>query len=161
MDKCWNKLLNLLLNINIFFVNLSHRLFKDKLKNIIPIAIILTISLDTQDVEIILTGTQNYPLADDLLIITVPGHTEGHTVLLYDNNFLFTGDHLAWSDNYHQLIAFRGACWYSWTELTKSMAKLTNYSFEWVLPGHGRRYHADTQKMQQELAKCLQWMQKK
>jgi glyoxylase-like metal-dependent hydrolase (beta-lactamase superfamily II)/ferredoxin len=104
------------------------------------------ISLDTQDVEVILTGTDNYQLA---------------TVLLYDNNFLFTGDHLAWSDNYHQLIAFRGACWYSWTELTKSMAKLTNYSFEWVLPGHGRRYHANTQKMQQELAKCLQWMQKK
>ena len=117
------------------------------------------ISRDTKDVEIVLTGTDNYQLADDLLIITVPGHTEGHTVLLYDNKFLFTGDHLAWSDNYHQLIAFRRACWYSWTELTKSMAKLTKYNFEWVLPGHGRRYHADAQKMQQELAKCLDWMQ--
>ena len=117
------------------------------------------ISQDTKDVEIVLSGTDNYQLAADLLIVIVPGHTKGHTVLLYDNKFLFTGDHLAWSDNYHQLIAFRGACWYSWTELTESMTKLTKYNFEWVLPGHGRRYHADAQKMQQELAKCLEWMQ--
>jgi glyoxylase-like metal-dependent hydrolase (beta-lactamase superfamily II)/ferredoxin len=117
------------------------------------------ISLDTKDVEIVLTGTDNYQLAKDLLIVIVPGHTEGHTVLLYNNKFLFSGDHLAWSDNYHQLIAFRRACWYSWKELTKSMKKLTNYNFEWVLPGHGRRYHADASKMQQELAKCLKWMQ--
>ena len=48
------------------------------------------ISQDTKDVEIILTGTDNYQLADDLLIIIVPGHTEGHTVLLYNNKFLFT-----------------------------------------------------------------------
>lgn len=117
------------------------------------------ISSKTRNVEIQLTGTDDYSLADDLLIISVPGHTKGHTILLYDNKFLFTGDHLAWSDNYHQLIAFRSVCWYSWSELVKSMAKLTNYSFEWVLPGHGRRYHADARKMQQELAKCLDWMQ--
>ena len=118
------------------------------------------ISQATKDVEIVLTGRDNYQLADDLLIIVVPGHTEGHTVLLYNNKFLFSGDHLAWSDNYHQLIAFRRACWYSWQELTKSMKKLTNYNFEWIFPGHGRRYHADASKMQQELVKCLQWMQK-
>lgn len=117
------------------------------------------ISQKTKDVEIKLTGEDNYQLADDLLIVTVPGHTKGHTVLLYDNKFLFTGDHLAWSDKYQQLIAFRSVCWYSWSELTKSMAKLTDYSFEWVLPGHGRRYHADAEQMGHELAKCLNWMQ--
>ncbi|MGB6299066.1 MAG: MBL fold metallo-hydrolase, partial [Rivularia sp. (in: cyanobacteria)] len=57
-----------------------------------------------------------------------------------------------------QLIAFRNFCWYSWDELQKSMPKLTNYSFEWVLPGHGRRYHGDVKKMQQELTKCIDWM---
>jgi hypothetical protein len=38
------------------------------------------------------------------------------------------------------------------------MQKLAKYSFEWVLPGHGRRYHSDRAIMQQEMAKCLEWM---
>jgi len=115
----------------------------------------------TRGVEIQLTGSEVMQLEPDLLIIPVPGHTKGHTVLLYKNQFLFTGDHLAWSDQYHQLIAFRNACWYSWSELTKSMGKLTNYSFEWVLPGHGRRYHADSETMQQQLQQCIEWMEKR
>ena len=116
------------------------------------------INSDTRDVEIQLSGEQPFELSPELLIITVPGHTKGHTVLLYKNKFLFTGDHLAWSIRLNQLIAFRNFCWYSWDELQKSMPKLTNYSFEWVLPGHGRRYHADAKTMQQELMKCLAWM---
>ncbi len=113
----------------------------------------------TRGVEIQLSGSEVMQLEPDLLIIPVPGHTKGHTVLLYKNQFLFTGDHLAWSDQYHQLIAFRNACWYSWSELTKSMGKLTNYSFEWVLPGHGRRYHTDSETMQQQLQHCIEWME--
>ena len=116
------------------------------------------VSADTRDVEIQLTGSEPVQIEPEMLIIPVPGHTKGHTVLLY-KNFLFTGDHLAWSDNYHQLIAFRGVCWYSWTELIKSMRKLKDYRFEWVLPGHGRRYHADEETMQQQLAKCISWME--
>ncbi|NEP27595.1 MBL fold metallo-hydrolase [Moorena sp. SIO3I6] len=116
------------------------------------------ITTDTRDVEIQLTGSEPYPLDKDLLIIPVPGHTKGHTVLLYNNKFLFTGDHLAWSDQLQQLIAFRRHCWYSWEELIKSMETLTNYSFEWVLPGHGRRYHTDLQTMEDQLKQCLVWM---
>jgi len=115
----------------------------------------------TRDVEIQLTGSEPVQLEPDLLIIPVPGHTKGHTVLLYNNKFLFTGDHLAWSDQLNQLIAFRSACWYSWSELIKSMRKLANYSFEWVLPGHGRRYHADAKTMHQQMQKCLTWMESK
>lgn len=117
------------------------------------------VSRGTRDVEIQLTGLQPYQLTSDLLIIPVPGHTKGHTVLLYNNKFLFTGDHLAWSDSLQHLIAFRNACWYSWTELTQSMHQLANYSFEWVLPGHGRRYHADAQIMQQQMQQCIAWME--
>ncbi|MBD2001181.1 MBL fold metallo-hydrolase [Oculatella sp. FACHB-28] len=116
------------------------------------------ISRGTQSVEIQLSGTEPTPLTDDLLIIPVPGHTKGHTVLLYDNKFLFTGDHLAWSNELNHLYAFRRACWYSWTELVQSMEKLANYSFEWVLPGHGRRYHSDRKTMHQKMQQCLQWM---
>lgn len=118
------------------------------------------ITSGTRDVEIQLSGSEPYQLATDLLIIPVPGHTKGHTVLLYDNKFLFTGDHLAWSEQYKQLIAFRRACWYSWSELEKSMHKLANYSFEWVLPGHGRRYYADAETMRQQMKQCLEWMEK-
>lgn len=81
--------------------------------------------------EIPLTGSQPVELDSDLLIIPVPGHTKGYTVLLYNNQFLFSGDHFAWSDQLNQLIAFRRLCWYSWTELVTSMQKLANYSFEW------------------------------
>lgn len=117
------------------------------------------IATGTRDVEIQLTGTEAFELEPDLLIIPVPGHTKGHTVLLSKNQFLFTGDHLAWSDSSHQLVAFRDYCWYSWSEQIKSMQKLANYSFEWVLPGHGRRFHADVDTMRQQMLKCIAWME--
>lgn len=116
------------------------------------------VSAQTQGVEIQIMGTEPIELAPDLLIIPVPGHTKGHTVLLYDQRALFTGDHLAWSPHLKQLYAFRRHCWYSWPELVQSMWKLTDYSFEWVLPGHGRRFHADAKTMQRELQRCLTWM---
>lgn len=118
------------------------------------------ISSGTKSVEIQLEGVENYQLDTDLLIIPVAGHTKGHTVLLYQEKFLFSGDHLAWSDRLQQLHAFRNACWYSWTELGKSMARLATYNFEWVLPGHGRRFHSDRATMQQQMRKCLEYIDK-
>ncbi|MBD2292563.1 MBL fold metallo-hydrolase [Anabaena sphaerica FACHB-251] len=117
------------------------------------------IAPDTRNIEIQLTSSEPFQLTPDLLIIPVPGHTKGHTVLLYKNKFLFTGDHLAWSEDFQQLVAFRDFCWYSWSEQIKSMRKLANYSFEWVLPGHGRRFHADTEIMQQQMHRCIDFME--
>jgi glyoxylase-like metal-dependent hydrolase (beta-lactamase superfamily II)/ferredoxin len=94
-------------------------------------------------VERIIEGDEAARLDDELTIIPVPGHTRGHMVLLYRDKYLFTGDHLAWSPARETLTAFRSACWYSWTEQIHSMEKLLDYSFEWVLPGHGR-IHSDT-----------------
>ncbi|MBD1854888.1 MULTISPECIES: MBL fold metallo-hydrolase [Leptolyngbya] len=112
----------------------------------------------TESVEIQLTGTNPFQLDSELLIIPVPGHTKGHTVLLYKNQFLFSGDHLAWSAKLNHLVGFRDVCWYSWDELKRSMQKLSDYDFEWVLPGHGRRYHADVETMHQAMQTCLNWM---
>lgn len=117
------------------------------------------INAGTRNIEMPITGIEPLQLAPDLLIITVPGHTKGHTVLLYQNKFLFSGDHLAWSARLNQLIAFRSANWYSWPATTESMRKLANYDFEWVLPGHGRRYHSDRDTMRQEMQKCIAWME--
>jgi glyoxylase-like metal-dependent hydrolase (beta-lactamase superfamily II) len=116
------------------------------------------INFETEEVEIKLDIHEPLQFAEDLLIIPVPGHTKGHTVLLYKNKFLFTGDHLAWSSRRQKLVAFKDFCWYSWDKVIESMEKLTQYQFNWVLPGHGRRFHSDYQTMKQELSDCLQWM---
>jgi ferredoxin len=100
------------------------------------------ITPDTRVIEHQLQGMEKIEFAPELLIIPVPGHTKGHTVLLYKNKFLFSGDHLAFRRQLGHLGAFRDVCWYSWAEQVRSMRKLANYDFEWVLPGHGRRYHA-------------------
>lgn len=118
------------------------------------------IGSSTREVELKLSGADPVALAPDLLVIPVPGHTKGHTVLLYQNRFLFSGDHLAWSPELNHLYAFRRACWYSWPELIRSMEQLATYSFEWVLPGHGRRFQADRETMAAQMTLCLEWMRR-
>jgi glyoxylase-like metal-dependent hydrolase (beta-lactamase superfamily II)/ferredoxin len=109
--------------------------------------------------EQVIEGQARVQLDDDLVVIPVPGHTRGHAVLLYRDKFLFTGDHLAWSPARETLTAFRSACWYSWPEQTRSMRRLLDYDFEWVLPGHGR-IHQDTPRgMREHLRRCLEWME--
>ena len=109
-------------------------------------------------IEQVIAGGDPVRIDDDLIAIPVPGHTRGHLVMLYKNRFLFSGDHLAWSPNRNSLIAFRSACWYSWTEQTRSMERLLDYDFEWVLPGHGRIHHDSREQMRKQLARCVDWM---
>ncbi len=108
--------------------------------------------------ERFLGGRAPIPLGKDVTAIPTPGHTRGHTVLHYKDRFLFTGDHLAWSPRHEQLVAFPEVNWYSWTETIKSMSELTQYRFEWVLPGHGRRAHFARDVMSTKLAECVEWM---
>jgi glyoxylase-like metal-dependent hydrolase (beta-lactamase superfamily II)/ferredoxin len=102
-----------------------------------------------------LTGLDQVALDDELIAIPTPGHTRGHTVLLYRNRYLFSGDHLWWSLNYQSLYASPNVCWYSWAEQTRSIERLLDYEFEWVLPGHGRRFHASLPVMREQLEACL------
>jgi glyoxylase-like metal-dependent hydrolase (beta-lactamase superfamily II)/ferredoxin len=119
------------------------------------------VTSNTEGVEIILAGQADVDLIPDVKIIIVPGHTRGHTVLLYRDRFLFTGDHLAYSPELGHLYAFRDATWYSWPEQKKSLAKLMNYEFTWVLPGHGRRYQGSASEVQDSLALCVAWAETK
>jgi glyoxylase-like metal-dependent hydrolase (beta-lactamase superfamily II)/ferredoxin len=113
----------------------------------------------TQGIERKLSGDDPVTLAEDLVAIPTPGHTRGHAVLLYREKFLFTGDHLAWSERRGGLVGFRDACWFSWTEQIRSMERLLDFRFEWVLPGHGWRYHAPSpEAMRTEVEKCVKWM---
>jgi glyoxylase-like metal-dependent hydrolase (beta-lactamase superfamily II)/ferredoxin len=103
-------------------------------------------------------GNEPIDLGDDIVMIPTPGHTRGHAVFLYGGKYLFTGDHLAWSERRGHLYAFRNACWYSWTEQIRSMERLLDYSFEWVLPGHGRPIHLPRAEMHASLERCVEWM---
>jgi len=112
----------------------------------------------TADIEIKLEGEAPVRLAPDLLAIPVPGHTRGSTCLLVGEKFLFTGDHAAWSPDRGHIYAFRDACWYDWRELRRSMARLAEFRFEWMLPGHGRRCHFPAAQMKVEMQRCVDWM---
>ena len=108
--------------------------------------------------EWVIEGESEVQIDRDLIAIPTPGHTRGHVVLLYKQQFLFTGDHLAWSPDRETLTAFRSVCWYSWDEQIRSMEKLLDYSFEWVLPGHGRIQHDTSANMRAHLERCIGWM---
>ena len=109
----------------------------------------------TQNIERPLTGSRPVELSEDLLAIPTPGHTRGHAVLLYRDLFLFSGDHLWWSDTFGSLYASPNVCWYSWREQLASMERLLDHRFEWVLPGHGRRAHAPVARMREHLEACI------
>lgn len=94
------------------------------------------VNSDTQDVEKQLEGTEVIQLDPDLKIIPVPGHSKGHIAILYQDKYLFTGDHIFVEAN-HTLSASKNVCWYSWPQQIESTKKLLTFSFEWVLPGHG------------------------
>jgi glyoxylase-like metal-dependent hydrolase (beta-lactamase superfamily II) len=119
------------------------------------------VSGNLRQVERIISGNGPVRLDGGLTLIPVPGHTRGHMCVLYQDCFLFTGDHLAWDEDEEGLTAFHDYCWYSWPEQIRSMEKLLPYRFEWVLPGHGRRYHAAScEAMRKELRSCIEWMRK-
>ena len=110
-------------------------------------------------VERVLEGRDPVELAEDLIAIPVPGHTRGSTALLDRETFLFTGDHLWWSDEVGGLHASRAVCWWNWAEQTRSMERLLDFRFEWVLPGHGRRWHAPSAAaMRAELERLMRRM---
>jgi len=99
------------------------------------------------EAEILLGGDTD--LAPGLRILHVPGHTRGSCVLLAEDKYLFTGDHLwAWEG---RLEMGRNVSWYSWSEQKKSLGKLLDRSFEWVLPGHGRSLHRPAAAMREKM----------
>jgi glyoxylase-like metal-dependent hydrolase (beta-lactamase superfamily II) len=117
------------------------------------------LSADTRAVERVLEGSDVVALAPDLLAIPVPGHTPGSVAYLYDGRVLFSGDHLFATEEGDHLDASREVCWYSWKAQTRSMRALLEFDFEWVLPGHGRRFHATKGRMRDELAGLVRRME--
>jgi glyoxylase-like metal-dependent hydrolase (beta-lactamase superfamily II)/ferredoxin len=101
--------------------------------------------------EIVLDGGGPWELAPGVLAVPTPGHTKGHCVLLVQDRFLFTGDHLWWDRDRWRLAASEDYCWYSWPEQAGSMERLADYRFEWVLPGHGQRVRLPAGEMREQI----------
>ncbi|HEY4222530.1 MAG TPA: MBL fold metallo-hydrolase, partial [Myxococcota bacterium] len=76
----------------------------------------------------------------DVTVLPVPGHTRGSVMFLAGDR-LFTGDSLAWDRERERMMAFHDACWFSWSEQKKSLARIA-HGFSWILPGHGQRHRA-------------------
>jgi glyoxylase-like metal-dependent hydrolase (beta-lactamase superfamily II) len=115
----------------------------------------------TASVEIKMRGIEPLRLADDLLVVPVPGHTRGSVALLH-GAYLFSGDHVWYEPGLGRLQASRSVCWYSWAEQTRSMERLAEHAFEWVLPGHGRRWRAPSAAaMRAEIRALAERMAKK
>jgi glyoxylase-like metal-dependent hydrolase (beta-lactamase superfamily II)/ferredoxin len=108
---------------------------------------------DTIGAEVVLEDEPR-EIAKGLLAIPVPGHTRGSCVLLVDDTWLFTGDHL-WAGDDKELQMGRSVCWYSWPEQKKSLRRLLDYQFEHVLPGHGRSVKLPAAEMRRKVAALI------
>ena len=104
--------------------------------------------------EWILEGTDAREIAPRFKVIPVPGHTPGSQVLLYNERFLFTGDHLWWDPDRAQLASPRQLVW-NHDELVRSIEKLLLHRFEWVLAGHGGRVRMSQNDLHAKLRELL------
>ena len=100
----------------------------------------------------ILRGEAPTPIARDLLVIPVPGHTKGSVAYLWNETRLFTGDSLSWDFVRQDLRASKHVCWYSWPEQIRSLTRLLDYRFEWIFAGHGGSIGLSADEMRQRLA---------
>jgi glyoxylase-like metal-dependent hydrolase (beta-lactamase superfamily II) len=83
---------------------------------------------------------------------------EGHAVLLYQEKYLFAGDHLDGDPEHETLDADPVYCWWDWEAQIRSVERLKAYRFEWVLPGHGRRLKLAPERMNDELENLVERM---
>lgn len=109
--------------------------------------------------EWILEGNEVVELAPGFRAIPVPGHTPGSIALLYDERFIFSGDHLWWDPESGTLESPQRLVW-SEPHLLHSVEKLLDHRFEWVLAGHGDRVRLPATEMQAQIRRLLERRQK-
>ncbi len=101
-------------------------------------------------------------LGPGLCALHVPGHTAGSMVLLVDDLYLFSGDHLWGMGPGGSLAGGLGAgrrvCWYDWDEQIASVERLLDHQFGAVYPGHGRPWTGGTAGREGALRRLIAWM---
>ena len=110
------------------------------------------------DAEWIVDGHERIVVSDKIQIIPVPGHTPGSMALLYDDRYLFTGDHVWW-DRERQRLDVPQIYVSNQQELKRSTEKLMDVSFEWILPGHGDRIQMSRERMRDETQRLVRRIQ--
>ncbi len=104
--------------------------------------------------ECIIEGQNPVRVNKDCKIVPCPGHTDGSMVLLVRDRYLFSGDHIWWEPETEKL-GIPSRLVQDEQALLQSTERLTEYTFEWVLPGHGQRVHLPTSQMQKKLKELL------
>jgi glyoxylase-like metal-dependent hydrolase (beta-lactamase superfamily II) len=107
------------------------------------------------DAEWMVSGDETVPLTPEFRLIPVPGHTPGSSALLYKDRFLFTGDHLWWEPAGRQLGSPQQLVW-NHDQLIRSIARLLDHRFDWVLAGHGDRVHLPPDELRTKVRELLE-----
>ncbi|MBY0449689.1 MAG: ferredoxin [Cyanobacteria bacterium] len=107
------------------------------------------------DAEMILDITEPQQYSPAFKLIPVPGHSPGSWCLLYQNRYLFSGDHVWWEPNGKKLTNPNYIYW-DRAKMLASNHALLSYQFEWILPGHGAPVHLDRETMQQAVQMLCQ-----
>jgi glyoxylase-like metal-dependent hydrolase (beta-lactamase superfamily II)/ferredoxin len=103
----------------------------------------------------IIAGDSPRTILPDVKIIPLPGHTAGSVAYLVADRFLFTGDSLYWDFDTSALSAFKDYCWYSWEHQKRSLERLLQFRFEYVLAGHGGSISMPADEMRNALQSML------
>jgi glyoxylase-like metal-dependent hydrolase (beta-lactamase superfamily II) len=95
----------------------------------------------------LIEGLEPVELRPGVVAFPVPGHTRGSVLYHVDGHLLFSGDSLAWDPARQRLLAFRDACWYSWAEQRRSLARFTDsgLGFDRLFCGHGWSHDASAE----------------
>lgn len=111
-----------------------------------------------KDAEIVLDSETDTEI-DQANIIFTPGHTKGHLVMLWQDRYLFSGDHIAWLQRVNRLGSFNDYCWHSWEEQIRSVEKLVvRKNVEWVFPGHGKWKQITRGEFPKMITSAADWM---
>lgn len=103
----------------------------------------------------ILTGYDVVEPVPGLTVIPIPGHTIGSVAFLIDEK-LFVGDSLNWLIDQKKLWTNPLRCWDDWDMQRRSLRRLRDFRFDYLLAGHGGSIGMPPDRMQAELATCLQ-----
>ena len=106
--------------------------------------------IDMTGVETQFDGDGPWEVVSGLTAIHTPGHSRGSVSYLADaalcgggEGVLFTGDHFCFSGRLGRLDGMARFGW-DLEAQSKSIKKLADLPFTWVLPGHGRRHRFES-----------------
>jgi glyoxylase-like metal-dependent hydrolase (beta-lactamase superfamily II) len=104
------------------------------------------------DADQVIRGLKPWEISEGVTAHPLPGHTRGSVLYLADDRYCFSGDSFYWSRTTGDLEVAQSVTWYSIEELAASLARTAGrLRFEWILPGHGGRYHLDADERSRRL----------